>query len=162
MASSIVTSFSSELALQKYQTALALYKRRNDKEFILSSQDIMDLSLICALNHLQVENAKIFESLGFPVISIKKDNSSHLVLVMPIYEDDLMKGIRHKTARIETGLDEIVDKYTNLARAKNASAEVMFLRLCKNKQPSTKEKILTLFGWIWISEPMILPLDIKE
>ena len=154
--------FSSELALQKYQTALALYKRRNDKEFILGSQDIMDLSLIYALNHLGEENVKIFEILGFPVISSKRENSNHLVLVMPIYEDDLMKGIRHKIAKVETGLDEIIEKYTYLAVAKNASAEVMFLRLYKDKQPSTKEKVLTLFGWIWISEPMILPLDIKE
>ena len=155
-------AFSSELAHQRYQTALALYKKRNDKDFILNSQEIMDMSLIYALNHLGEEHVKIFEIFSLPVISFKKDNSNHLVLVIPIYEDEIMRGIRHKVVRIETGLDEIIERYSNLATAKGASAEVMFLRLYRSEQPSTKDKMFTLFGWIWVDEPMTLQLDIKE
>lgn len=152
-----IVPYTDESALSRYQTALSAFKKKNDKDFILCSQSIMDLCFLYALEHLDEQNVKLYQILGFPVIAYKKE--TNMLLVVPMLEDELMRGIRYHLAKVEIKLEEIVDKFISLVKAKNTIGEIMFIRMYQEEPPQFQNKILTPFGFIYVVEPLLITLE---
>ena len=152
-----VVPYSEEAALSRYQSALSLYKKKNDKDFMLCSQSMMDLSLLYAVDYLNEQNVKLYQILGFPVIAYEKE--TRMLLIVPMLEDELMRGIRYHLAKVDIKLEEIVDKFISLVKAKNTTGEIMFIRMYQKDPPQYQNKILTPFGFMYAVEPLLVPIE---
>ena len=166
MSTSNISYYSSEYAQQNYQYTLQLYGKRDDKNFVLGNQTIFDISFVYALEWLHEKKLKtnrIYEVDGYSLIKYKNELSEDtLLLIVPCFEGSLMQGIKCKVFRTDVKLEQIIGKTINLMKAKKAKLNVMYLDFYREDDCDKKERIITPFGFMYFSGPLVMPFELKN